>query len=269
MPAIRIAAAGAAILLFLGMTVIGAAAQGAAASTSGPGKPLQLLKIFQQSSSTKAKPHAKVAIKSGGKKAVRTIAARKTRVHVAAAKRGRSVALQQTASAAQPESNRPAANSVVTAAVAFAPPATQPGLPMPAAPIEPVPSQMPSQMPGQMPSQVIIAGQTVQVAAPDAVNEMDLAANNTTAQTSDAVPSTMATASAPALREIIAPAPKSDANVEVVEAAPPPGQSNDMSRSDMRSPSWFLQVLAALGGAVTAGSVAWFLIGSTPQRTYG
>jgi hypothetical protein len=136
---------------------------------------------------------------------------------------------------------------------------------MPAAPIEPVPSQMP----GQMPSQVIVAGQTVQVAAPDAVNEMDLAANNTTAQTSDAAPSTMARASAPALREIIAPAPKSDANAEVVEATPPPQQSSNISRSDMGSPSWIMQVLAALGGAVTAGSVAWFLIGSTPQRTYG
>ncbi len=107
MPGIRIAAAGAFVLLFASMTVIGAAAQTAADSTSAPGKPLQLLKIFQQSSSSKAKPHGKVAVKSGGKKAVRTAAARKAHTHVAAAKRQHLAAREQTASAARPES-RPA-----------------------------------------------------------------------------------------------------------------------------------------------------------------
>jgi hypothetical protein len=33
--------------------------------------------------------------------------------------------------------------------------------------------------------------------------------------------------------------------------------------------SWIAQVLAALGGAVAAGAVAWFLIGGGPVRTYG
>ena len=32
---------------------------------------------------------------------------------------------------------------------------------------------------------------------------------------------------------------------------------------------WIAQVLAAVGGAVTAGAVAWFLIGGGPVRTYG
>jgi hypothetical protein len=265
MPAIRITAAGAAILFFSGLTIIGAAAQGAAGGKSAPGKPLQLLKIFQQSSSsTKAKPHAKVAAKPSSKKAVRTAAARKAHSHVAAAKRGRPLALQQTASAAPRESSRPAANSPVPADVAFAPPATQPSLPMPAAQVESAPSQTST---SQLPGRVVVAGQTVQVAAPDAVNEMDLAANNTSAQANDAAPSMMA--SAPALREIADATPKSDAKSDFVSAAPPPQQSSDTIRNDMGSPSWILQVLAALGGAVTAGSVAWFLIGSTPQRTYG
>jgi hypothetical protein len=35
------------------------------------------------------------------------------------------------------------------------------------------------------------------------------------------------------------------------------------------SASWFAQVLAALGGAIAAGAVAWFLIGAGPVRTYG
>jgi len=263
MPAIRIAAAGALVLLFAGATIIGAAAQTSAGSTSAPGKPLQLLKIFQPSSTVKAKPHAKVAVKSGGKKAAVRTAAKKAHTHLAAAHRHRPLAPERMASAARPES-RLAAASTVTADVAFAPPATQPILPTPAAPIEPAPSQMPaSQMPtSQMPSQVVVAGQAVEVASPDHVNDMDLAANNDTTQISDAAPGT--TASAPALREIAEAAPKSDANAEIVSAARPMPQS-----SDVGSTSWFLQVLAALGGAVTAGSVAWFLIGSTPQRTYG
>ncbi len=35
------------------------------------------------------------------------------------------------------------------------------------------------------------------------------------------------------------------------------------------SASWIAQVLAALGGAVAAGALAWFLIGGGPVRTYG
>jgi hypothetical protein len=32
--------------------------------------------------------------------------------------------------------------------------------------------------------------------------------------------------------------------------------------------AWVAQLLAAIGGAMAAASVAWFLIGSAPQRTY-
>jgi hypothetical protein len=39
--------------------------------------------------------------------------------------------------------------------------------------------------------------------------------------------------------------------------------------SDVGSASWIAQVLAALGGAIAAGAVAWFLIGAGPVRTYG
>jgi hypothetical protein len=35
------------------------------------------------------------------------------------------------------------------------------------------------------------------------------------------------------------------------------------------SASWIAQVLAALGGAIAAGSVAWFWIGASPRRMYG
>ena len=38
--------------------------------------------------------------------------------------------------------------------------------------------------------------------------------------------------------------------------------------SAVGSASWIAQVLAALGGAIAAGAVAWFLIGAGPVRTY-
>jgi len=239
---IRIAAAGAVVLLFSSATIIGAAAQSATKSTSTPGKPLQLLKIFEQPSKPKMKPHAKVLAKSSAKRAVRIAAGRKTHTHVAAAQRQQLRAPEQVASAPPPENSWPAVNSAVPPDVAFAPPALQPTT----APTDPAPSQL------------VVAGQTVQLASPDNVNEIDLAANDTAAQVSDAAPSMVA--SAPALREIAEAEPKSDS----MNAVPPPQQG-----SDIGSTSWIMQVLAALGGAVAAGSVAWFLIGSTPQRTYG
>jgi len=33
--------------------------------------------------------------------------------------------------------------------------------------------------------------------------------------------------------------------------------------------AWFEEILATLGGALAAGSVAWFLIGAAPRRRYG
>ena len=92
-----------------------------------------------------------------------------------------------------------------------------------------------------------------------AVNERDIAAPDADVSVNAASP-TVAAAKAPSMRDIADMTPKSNsANVAV-------GQRQ---RSEVGSVSWILEVLAALGGAVTAGSVAWFLIGSSPQRTYG
>jgi hypothetical protein len=82
---------------------------------------------------------------------------------------------------------------------------------------------------------------------------MDLAANSPNA------PAATTTAAA-VQSDVIEPAPAAEA---VVAAQAP------RSTSPVGSASWFAQVLAALGGAVAAGSAAWFLIGSAPQRTYG
>jgi hypothetical protein len=44
---------------------------------------------------------------------------------------------------------------------------------------------------------------------------------------------------------------------------------SEQGGSKVGSAGWTAQVMAALGGAVAAGAVAWFLIGAGPQRTYG
>lgn len=76
------------------------------------------------------------------------------------------------------------------------------------------------------------------------------------------------------------PAPKGDAATTMpaptaasVTAAPraalvaaAPAENNV---DPVGSPAWIAKVLAALGGAITAGVVAWFMIGAMPQRTYG
>jgi hypothetical protein len=99
----------------------------------------------------------------------------------------------------------------------------------------------------------------VQLVSPNDANEIDLAANDAGARVSAAPPDN-AVASTPAIRDIIEAQPKSD-SVRVATTQQP--------GSEVGSTSWVLQVLAALGGAVAAGSVAWFLIGAAPQRTYG
>jgi hypothetical protein len=97
------------------------------------------------------------------------------------------------------------------------------------------------------PQAVAVNGQTVEVASPDEINDIDrVAADQTSAEskaadddTADATPASHAVFAAPA-------------------------------RDDARAggKSWTAQVLAALGGAIAAAAVAWFLIGSGPVRTY-
>jgi hypothetical protein len=101
------------------------------------------------------------------------------------------------------------------------------------------------------PSELVIDGQTVRVASPDDANEIDLATNE-----QGALP-----VAAPAVKaastETAAPTDKSDSAAAAVSQTP---------SSKVGSTSWLMQVMAALGAAVAAGSVAWFLIGSAPQR---
>jgi hypothetical protein len=99
------------------------------------------------------------------------------------------------------------------------------------------------------PSALVVGGQTVQVASPGDVNAIDLAADDQ-GDAASAAPKSDEAQAAPVVQAMIATSAQHDA-------------------SPVGSATWIAQVLAALGGAIAAGSVAWFLIGSTPQRIYG
>jgi hypothetical protein len=237
---IQVAAIGAGVLLLSGLP---ASASAQTASTEPVGKPLQLLRIIQGPSHSTARPQPKLAHKTVAKHRVKVAARKKTHAYIATAGRHRPFVTAHAIDSPAPE-------PIATVANPAAPPEVAAFAPLPA------PAAAP---PAQDPTQVVVAGQTVKVTAPSDVNEIDLAANDAATQTNDAAPPGVA--NAPAMREIAEPRSKSDyrAAAAVEEAKPSP----------VGSTSWILQVMAALGGAVTAGSVAWFLIGGTPQRTYG
>ncbi len=70
-----------------------------------------------------------------------------------------------------------------------------------------------------------------------------------------------------------APSLSSDQNTaapKVIDAPPAPvaalAQQDD---GDNSRDVWFEEILATLGGALAAGSVAWLLVGAAPRRMYG
>ncbi len=235
MLSIRILAAGAVLVIAVGS----AAAQTATASP--PGKPLPLLQIIQQPNKAKTRAHAKTAARFVRRTSAKTPIVKgtsaKTRAktrRALAARRSRHLRAQ-TATAAAAASIWPAADTATPADIAA---------------LTPTPAPQPaSTFAEPQPSELVVGGQTVQVASPDAVNPLDLAADDQDAAAKAATP-----------RDIVQAEPAAQAMI----ATPAPQDA-----SPIGSASWIAQVLAALGGAVAAGSVAWFLIGSAPQRTYG
>lgn len=235
---IGIIAAGAifpALLIVSGMVSGSATAQTATDAT--PGKPIQLLQTVQQGK-PQARLQARSAARAAAKPSVKSRVAyrKKPRPHLAAAARGRQLSRPPITEAAA-SSAAPAAATTIAAATP----------PLAAAPLKPARS-----------SEVVAGGHPVQVASSDAGETIELSANNDNMPANE-TPPTGATLSAPPMRDV-AEAPKSDAATVAVA---------QQQRGEIGGASWILQVLAALGGAITAGSVAWFLIGSMPQRTYG
>jgi hypothetical protein len=253
--------------LFASGTLAGTAA---AQSAEPVGGPLQLLQLIHPGKA-EAKPHAKLAGRSSAKSATRSaakssdrssaktsakssrtrVASRhKLRSHIMVAERTR-LSLQpavQAAAATAPDNAWPAAPTATTAdATTLAP--VQPPAPAP---------QIVPPVTAGTPSELVVDGQTIRVASADQANEIDLAANDA-GVASDA--SLGATGARPT------------ATTESPEAATASNTTRvalaRTSSAEVGSTSWLLQVLAALGGAVAAGAVAWFLMGSAPQRMYG
>ena len=232
-----------------GSTVVGAClfasavtAGSAMAQTTGTnaGRPLQLLQNIKP-----VKAAAQTKTTSTPVQKTRTAAKNHFRPHTRVATR-RHHAATQTAQAAPEDASPTALPAPIAEAV-----------PMPSPALEPVaPSGLPS------PSELVVGGQEVRVASPNDVNEIDLAANN--AASTNASTTEAAATAAPAGNPVET-TPKAD-TVSVAVARQEP---DSQERTPVGSTSWIMQVLAALGGAVAAGSVAWFLIGSAPQRTYG
>ena len=221
--------------------LFGGQATAQTASTEPVGKPIQLLQLTHPGK-PEAKPHERSAAKHTSKS------------HLAAKKS----ASPKLASKESTSNGAPHVTAVVAAAAApQAPPAPTSEPPgqwrrRPASPR--APQLCPTLQPGPAiapPSELVIDGQTVRVASPDDANEIDLATDE-----QGALP-----AAAPAVKaantETAAPADKSDSAAAAVSQTP---------SSKVSSTSWLMQVMAALGAAVAAGSVAWFLIGSAPQR---
>jgi hypothetical protein len=272
---IRIVSTAAATAIALALAAGGAAAQ--TASTDQAGKPLSLLQLITQPSTATPAVSASSAATAAKRPKLKRVA---SRTH------------NKTAAAHDADPPADAAQSTASAdawLAASAPTAT--AVPT-AAPVDPQSSNaQPANEP--LPSAVQIGGQTVQVAAADQANEIDLAADNTppvappmefteppgdradaSSDRSNVMAMADAMAKAAAARAAsVAPA-AADASQNVSDQNASPAENAGAQNADAQnlsavgSASWIAQVLAALGGAIAAGVVAWFLIGAGPVRTY-
>jgi hypothetical protein len=149
-----------------------------------------------------------------------------------------------TPATATPAEVTPAVAAAATAGPAIAPPAATAELRASALPDDDVTLH-----------QMVIDGQIVDVASPEEVNELDLAAT--------IVPPANSAPAKPAASENGTQPVITSASLQAASGppVPPPAQP--------AKASWIAQALAAAGGAVVAGSLGWFLIGPAPQRPYG
>jgi hypothetical protein len=213
MPALRIATAGAALLVLTAGSTI---AQPTGTATS---KPISILKILAPSD------NAKIRATHGHRFGAPTWKSHTAGVH----QRARHLlAVAPAAAAAADIWPAPEAATQVASSE---------------------PEQQRAATAESMPSALVVGGRAVQVVSPDDANEIDLAAD---------APEVAATKG-----------PRSD----IAEAARP-REAETVAVAQAREPSpagtsaWVAQLLAAICGAMAAASVAWFLIGSAPQRRF-
>jgi hypothetical protein len=248
MLSLRGVTAGAVVLFMSGAAIGGASAQ--TATTDAPGKPLQLLRIIEAPARPKAVAHNRIHAALH-----RTVAARSLRRHTVVAE----AKAEQTTPTAQDAVPMVSADDAdATAPTGFA--AAEPAAPSPGAPVM---------------GPLVIGNPPVEIASQNDVNALDLAADRAAevpanappvnATPNDTAPPSykMAAMSAPAA-VVSETASKSD-----FIKAPLTAPAAEAANAAVGSPGWIAQVMAALAGAVAAGTIAWFLIGAGPRRVYG
>ena len=240
---------GAAVCLMSSAAINVAVAQ--TATTEVPGKPLQILRIVEAPATSRPVAHNRIHAALHRAVAMKNL---KRHTVVAEAKVEQSPPTIQDAA---PPAALGTDDSETAAPAAFA--AADPA-PAPSAPAI---------------GSLVVGKPLVDVASPADINALDLAADKSDtasldasaadATPVDAAPSTkVAALAAPAAAVVSDIASKTDF-FKVAAASPAP----QAARLAVGSPGWIAQVMAALAGAVAAGAIAWYLIGSSPRRSYG
>jgi hypothetical protein len=220
----------------------GSATAQTAQPAATPGKPIQLLQILERpeqkgkaksSTKTVAKP---AATKHTASRSHHKSKARKTAKHVATPAPAKDAEATPAVTAAEVTKVDPPADPTL----AFAEP---------------------------MADVITVGGQSVRVASPDDVNDIDRAADTPDkllrSDNAEVAPAAEAASPTPADAK---PTDKPTDKPTVAAAAADPSPTE---KAEKPKGSWMAQALAALGGAIVAASAAWFLIGSAPQRLYG
>ena len=266
----------------------GANAQSAGADQSTA--PLSLMHLFSQPAAAAApEPAAAPAPVQATTTRPRRVVSRRHR----AAARNTARNPQPATSSADPAQSNASADVWLTASAPAA------GTPAPAAG-----ANSGQQDAASPPSALVIGGQTVQIAEANQVNEIDLAAasvppepspntqpvdadlpqsdraDTISATDSQAAPTDASQGSQSQVSQVAfaAPTPVSAAQIADGGTMGPPDSTTQNSSTQNSSAensnaagsaALIAQVLAALGGAFTAGILAWFLIGADPVRDYG
>jgi hypothetical protein len=282
MARIRIVNAGAFCLIVLALAPAGAAAQTATAGSTG--QPLPLLQIARQKSGAKLHAHHHIAATRSRKREVarrvwrkRTLATARHHHHDRLAKHAvaarhhvmmrHDIVEAQRAPSPPVAAATPAAAATPVSMSANAWPVANGGAAgefnafAPAAPPQSGPTIKTETVVDTDPNQLVPNGQAVQPVGPDLASPASALAPQAAISTPSpkVVPARKSVIAATTMPSHPAPTPAVRAMVAKQSAGPSP----------VGSTSWIMHILAALGGAVAAGVIAWFLMRPAPERRYG
>lgn len=239
--------------VLLAVTIGSAAAQ----QETSAGKPLQLLQFARHATKAPLHPRARTVAKLAKpaepkRQIAKKIVAKHHKMFAAIHSHvvhPHKIAEAAPAPAPEPAQPTPAAPpATIWPAVNAAAPATV-AMPVPPAAPQKVTTE---QVVSDAPDDIATNGQVSQAAIP--VQPKDPPAAHHAAPAETPAPAQTAALQAAAPAQSVA----ADPVVRAMVARPDPVESN--AQSPVGSASWMLQILAALGGAVAAGAVAWFLI---------